>query len=638
MIWLRRLLTIPLIILFVAVFVTLLIATQLSVSATDPDFYNDQLEKADVYNWVYDRFLPVALEEMEEENPDLPIGVYARDELISAIKKTLPPEWLQERTESVTGQVIPYAVGDTDEFLVSIPLKDRVELGSEVIKDDLLQGDAATDLYNDLLDYMTEKVMENVDALPFDLSLTEEGVENALRMIFSQDWVMEQLSHAVDTLTPYLTRDTDNFTILVDVEELIDPAAEATLQALQMYNHNVYDYIIDEVIAPVVEENVGPSVDLPFEVSLSQEQIMSAFRDVIPQTWMHDRMEEVIYAMAAYVKGETDGMDVTVVLGDRKAAAMDILETQADAELHSIFESLPECSLTEFQAIVITLPAGTLPDCRPTGYTYEEFKTALGIDVGAAIQAQISDQIPDSWVFTDEDLRESIGPENSEFIDKARDWAENGWTFSDIDLRSRLDADDEETLDDVRGWIANGYSASEADLEEWLADEAEMDMDDFDRARQLSHDLRSWLWAFWLIPVLLLVGIGFLGGRNWRSRLAGPLVILLLTCAGVYIALAVTQARVVDPRADDFLNDPVEFQGAERALVELGNDLAYSTTGSLISRAEWIAVYIMIGCGVLILALIVSAVLRSRRHPEPVAPDTSPDVPQEIRPDKPPQR
>jgi hypothetical protein len=636
MIWLRRLLTIPLILIFVVLFVALLIATRLSVSGSDPDFYNGQLQKADAYNWVYDRFLPAALEEIEEENPDLPIGIYARDDIIAALEKTLPPEWLQERTESVSGAVIPYVVGDADEFTVVIPLKDRVELASRVIKDDLLQGDSATDLYNDLLDYMTEQVMKNVDSLPYDLSLTEEGVENALRMVFSQEWLVAQLSRAVDSVTPYLTRETDHFTIVVEVQELVDPAAEATLQALQMYNHNVYDYVIDEVITPVVEENLGASVDLPFEVSLSQEQIISAFRDVIPQTWMYARMEEVINVMAAYVKGDEDRMDVTVELGDRKAAAMDILETQADEELRSIFDSLPECTLSEFTSILTTLPPDTLPGCRPEGQSYDYFKTALGIDVGGSVDALIGDQIPDSWVYTDEELRQSIGPENSEFVDKARNWAAFGWTFSDADLRSRLDADDEETLDDVRGWLANGYSANEADLREWLTNDANMNLSDFDRARQLSHDVRAWLWAFWLIPLLLLAVIGLLGGRNWRSRLAGPLVILLVTCLGVYVALTIVQARVIDPRADRFLDDPVRFQGTERSVVELGNDLSYNTISSLASGTERIALYIMIGSAVLIAALVVYTILWRRRQPVQDAPDTSPGEPDQLRPGKPP--
>jgi hypothetical protein len=630
MIWLRRILTIPLIAIFLVLFVSLLLLTHLSASAGNPAFYNDQLEKSDVYNWVYARLLPAVMDEIEEDNPDLPFGSYAREDILSAVEKTLPPEWLQERVESVTNAIIPYVVGDEDQFAIVIPLKDRVEQGSRVIKEDLLQGDAATNLYDDLVSYLADQVMENVDNLPYNLNPSRESVENAIRTVFSQQWVMTQLRNAVDSLTPYLTHETNDLLIVVQIADLVDPATAATLQVLQMNSNTVYNHLLDEVITPTIEDSLNTYVELPFEVSLSREEIAAAVKEVIPQTWVYDRLEEVIEAIADYVKGEVDRVDIAVDLGDRKAAAMDILAVQADDRLRAIFYSLPECSLSDFYAILPTLPPNTLPSCRPEGQSYDYFKAALGIDVATSVNELIGDQIPDSWVYTDEQLRQSIGPDNSEFIDDARTWVISGWTFSDADLRSRLDVDDEQTLDDVRASIRDGYSFTEADLRDWLADEAEMEMDTFDDVRNWVHTGRTWLWALWLIPVLLLVSIGFLGGRNWRSRLAGPLVILLVTCLGVYVALAVIQAQVVDPHAADIIGNPTESQGVEQATIEMGNELVYSTISSFISGIERTALFIMIASGILIVALIVTAVIGSKRlHPG----QERPGVPSTTRPD-----
>lgn len=630
MIWLRRFLTIPLIVAFLVVFISLLLFAHLSASAGNPAFYNDQLKKADVYAWVYARLMPAVLDEIEADNPDLPIGVYARDDILSAIEKTLPPEWLQEHVESVNNAIIPYLVGDKDEFAIVIPLKDRVEQGSTVIKDDLLQGDAATNLYNDLVSYFADRVMENLDSLPYDLTLTRESVEDALRTVFSQEWIMAQLRSAVDSLTPYLTHETNDLLIIVQIADLVDPAADAILQVLQANSDKVYNLLLDEVITPTIEDSLGAYVDLPFEVSLSQEEIVDAIKQVMPQTWVSDRLEEIIEAIADYVKGEVERVDVAIDLGESKAAAMDILAAQADDRLRAIFDNLPVCSLSEFSAIIATLPPNTLPDCRPEGESYDYFKEALDIDVAASVNELIGDQIPDSWTYTDEQLRQSIGPDNSEFIDNARAWVISGWTFSDADLRSRLDGDEEQTLDDIRAWIRDGYSFTEADLRDWLADEAEMNLKDFDEARDWVHTVRTWLRALWLVPVLLLVSIGFLGGRNWRSRLAWPLVILLVTCLGIYVALSVTQAQVVDPHAADIIGNPAEFQGAERVTVEMGNELAYSTISSFISGIGRTALFIMIASGVLIVALIISVVFGPKQRP----PDQErPDTPSTTRPD-----
>ena len=90
MIWLRRILTIPLILIFVIIFVAVLLVTQFSGMVGNPQFYNNQLSKADTYNWIYDKLMPAVLDEMEQEHPtDLPVGIEARDEVIAAMKKTV---------------------------------------------------------------------------------------------------------------------------------------------------------------------------------------------------------------------------------------------------------------------------------------------------------------------------------------------------------------------------------------------------------------------------------------------------------------------------------------------------------------------------------------------------------------------
>ena len=68
MIWLRRLLTIPLIILFLALFIMALIVTQFDNSFGNASFYNDQMEKADIYNSIYDDVLPAALDDVDKND------------------------------------------------------------------------------------------------------------------------------------------------------------------------------------------------------------------------------------------------------------------------------------------------------------------------------------------------------------------------------------------------------------------------------------------------------------------------------------------------------------------------------------------------------------------------------------------
>ncbi|TET15536.1 MAG: hypothetical protein E3J81_04675, partial [Dehalococcoidia bacterium] len=72
--WLGRIfttiLTIPMIISFILLLIIVLLLAQVNDTALSPGFYNHQMRKADMYNFVYDELLPVALDEAEEEMDD----------------------------------------------------------------------------------------------------------------------------------------------------------------------------------------------------------------------------------------------------------------------------------------------------------------------------------------------------------------------------------------------------------------------------------------------------------------------------------------------------------------------------------------------------------------------------------------
>ena len=126
MIWFRRIVALPLILIALVLFIVALVVTELNSTVANPKFYNDQLVQADMYNFVYDKALPAALDEVETDTSfDLPIKVADfKSEIISAARETLPPEWLQEQAESAIGILIPYLRGSRDEFSYTILFKD----------------------------------------------------------------------------------------------------------------------------------------------------------------------------------------------------------------------------------------------------------------------------------------------------------------------------------------------------------------------------------------------------------------------------------------------------------------------------------------------------------------------------------
>lgn len=229
MIWFRRLLTIPLIIFLFFLLIVVLLVTNINDTAANPKFYQDQMREADIYNFVYDEILPAALDDMETDDPwDITIDISdIEGDIVSAVEKILPPEWLQAQVESATDTIFPYILGDTDHFTYTLVLKDRVEMASQVIKSDILQGYSFTYIYDEGVSYLADELLENLDELPYPLTLSKEEIENSLRTVIPQDWITARLGAAIDSIIPYITGDTDHFTITMPLQDRVDAATAA---------------------------------------------------------------------------------------------------------------------------------------------------------------------------------------------------------------------------------------------------------------------------------------------------------------------------------------------------------------------------------------------------------------------------
>jgi len=214
MIWFRRILTIPLIVIFVILFIAVLLITQVNGTVGNPKFYNYQMRRADIYNFAYDEVLPAALYDVEtDDSSDIPIGLAAiDDEIIAAVREILPPEWLQAQVESAANEIIPYLLGDTEHFTYILVLKDRVEAAADVVKDDILHGTAFDSIYDDGISYLADELSSE---LP---EMTKEELEDELRSLLPQDWVVWQLESAIDSVVPYMTGDSSHFTMTIDLE------------------------------------------------------------------------------------------------------------------------------------------------------------------------------------------------------------------------------------------------------------------------------------------------------------------------------------------------------------------------------------------------------------------------------------
>jgi hypothetical protein len=196
MIWLRRVFTLPLILIFIVLIVAAVTVTAVNNTAGNADFYNNLMTKADMYNYVYDSILPAALDEINtEDTADLPVDIdNLHNEIVATAEQAFSPSWLQQQFESGTNTVIPYVVDNTPGFTYTFTVKDRMDDTGQAIKDNILAGSALLRIYDDLLSYIAGYYYENLPALPPDIVITQFEIETVLKDSLTPVWLKAQLT------------------------------------------------------------------------------------------------------------------------------------------------------------------------------------------------------------------------------------------------------------------------------------------------------------------------------------------------------------------------------------------------------------------------------------------------------------
>lgn len=425
MIWFRRFLTIPLILIFVVLLVLTVVVTAVNNTAANPQFYNGQMKQADMYNYIYTSIVPAALDEVKtNQSSDLTINISDfKTEITAAMEQTLPPAWLQTQFEAATSTLIPYVVDDKASFTYTLVLRDRVEAAGQAIKDNILNSSAFTRLYNDLMPYVAEKVYDNLGSVASESGVTKQEIEAALRSSVTQAWLITQVDNVIDQVVPYMTGETNSFSVNIPVQEVLN------------------------------------------------------------------------------------GSVILTMLGQSNAQYLDV-------------------------------------------------------------------------TFTDQDLRDQIGGT---------------------------------TLDKVRGWITNGYIFTQDDLRSKLFNNSD-GLQSFDDGRHIVSEVRTWLWVAWVIPFVILICIGFLGGRGWKTRAAGPLVILFVVSLVIFLSAMLAWSQFGEKQINKAFDNELakQTQTLDTVLLEKADNVAVNAAGGFAHNIENMGLYMMIASGVGLVGICTWWVVGSR--------------------------
>ncbi len=580
MIWIGRIITVPLGIILLAFLLVAVVLLQVNDSFLNPKFYRETLRSADIYNFALNdlprSFLdearlmpPQDIDPSLDENPLVTSGL-TTDDLVGALVRALPPTWVQDVVEQVLDEPGDYITGERDDFAITIQAGDRVLTVVEEFKALSRQADAYNLLFEQVVIPNIEDALET--ELPFGIEVTADRIVESVRLVVPPEWVQANVESALNSITPYAVGETDSFDVGVELSGRVDVAL-AEIKAI-LLESDAYDLVYDEVVEPIISDNIGTSVDLPFNITISRIEITEAMRQVAPAQWVQEQAELIVDAAGQYVTSETESLNIDIDLRDNKTDAREVLIQLARQKFEGAVDNLPPCSNAQIGALV-SGGLTTMPECMPEGgsaigdqvrrVVFDTVDTLQG-QIEEAVDTSVLSQIPDTLTFTDQTLKNELiasgSSENIDLLDDVREIIEDGWTYTDQDLRADLlefdSQDSVDLLDDVRSFLADGWVYTEQDLRDEIRDADPDVLANLDDGREWFKRARTWRFLVYLPVVLLMIIIAFLGGRNWAGRAAWAAGYLVISSAAIWVLFGPVYSGLSDEGFDRAREEALE--------------------------------------------------------------------------------
>ena len=652
MIWVRRILTIPLGLLLLVLVLVTLVVLQVSGSFLDHDYYSDELRKADVYQFALVDVLTSALDEARllesedlgglEENPLITSGLSTED-IVTSVNAAIPPDWVQSIVEQVFEELGRYLTGQRDEFQVTIRAGERVGPIVGEVKTLLRKADAYNLIFEELVTPNATDLV--VDRLPLGLTLDGKDVVSSVRKVVDPDWVRLQVEAALDELTPYVDGSRDTFEIRVELSDRVEIALVEVKSLLR--KADAYDVLYDEVVEPRFTAQfaqfegsvdlaglVGVAgVELPVDVAVTNEEMLLVLREAADPDWVQEQAEIAFDSVGSYLTGAAETFSINVSLVENKARARDAIAKLVRGKVQEVADGLPVCDAAVLTDIAMSRGATITLGCIPSQLSVADMVNQASGEVTDAV-AEVLNAIPDEIVFADTDLRNALADagagENLDLVDDVRRIINEGWSYTDVDLREDLreEVGEEavERLDDVRAFLADGWTYTEVDFREDVDSVGDASaLDNLDLIRKNLDRARTLRLLIVLPVLLLLVAIGFLGGRSWRGRVAWSAAFLLAVSGMIFLAFGPVYTLIGEPRLDDAREEVLEeidlkgdFEGTQRLVANKGFDIVESMVNGITSGIATKAfVLLLIGGVALAASVFWDKILSLARRPDP---------------------
>ena len=555
MIWVRRIIALPFIIMAFITFQVGVLAHQTASNLINPSFYLETLAESNIYQFLLTDLPKTALKDVRKanSNPIIEQSGLSDEIILTSINEIIPPEWLQSNFESAVIGVGDYVTGRSDEFTISIPIDERVQAASNQITFILNESD----LYKLVMENQVRPVVSEAskNELPFGVSVNEDQLMGSIQKIISKAWLTGQIDSVLGEVVPYAVGTNDTFAVIITVDDRVEVAV-AEVKFL-LAEANAYEALFEGSIAPNISSSIGNTAKLPYGVEMTDEEISAIIKKTAPPSWMQKTTESILDNATPYLVGRTDEFSISIDIEPNKEEAVSDLMALAEQKLNGKLDSLPDCDPDEVVNI-LSNPIGGLPSCYPADPALkrqmQSYTEAYITTVISAVRPQIINAIPNSIEFDQDSLRQVVPPKALDSFDQGRAIMREGYTFRQTDLESLIKqgAGDNswDQVTAVRNSLSKGIQYNDQDFRvhiETITADGGQTLSMLDQLRDILKLVHMFNLAVYIPTILIAALVGFLGGRGWNQRLMWAAIAMLIASFLVYVIWGPIYSSVAEP-------------------------------------------------------------------------------------------
>lgn len=185
------------------------------------------LASSRVHALALEHYVAAEVDEAFEQGA-APFGArFDRDDVIAAIDRSVPEEWLSPHVNAAIDEVAAYMSSRQDTLRIHVPLYERADTAIEELNAlcagaSLDSGQLAEQVASDL-----EAALPALVEMPYGVSLTAEEVAEAIEPELPGPWLEEQARVVVASAAPYIIGKTDGFSASISTAESREPALAA---------------------------------------------------------------------------------------------------------------------------------------------------------------------------------------------------------------------------------------------------------------------------------------------------------------------------------------------------------------------------------------------------------------------------